>query len=232
MKAAAARKQPREDTVLATLNPPFRAEHIGSLLRPQSLLALREKLGRGEIDHAALAQAEDEAIREALALQERDRLEIRHRRRVPPPLVPQLLLPAARRSLHRHGGRRGRQGRQRGTARHPAGRDGRRAGCNGRSRSTSAISNSSGRTRASSRRSPSRARAPCTSAAAMRRCSKAPTAISTSSGTTRSTPSARSSRRWPRPAAATCRSTRPRSPSSAIPTCRHRSRRAATTGAR
>ena len=71
MKAAAARKQPREDTVLATLNPPFRAEHIGSLLRPQSLLELREKLGRGEIDHAALAQAEDAAIREALALQER-----------------------------------------------------------------------------------------------------------------------------------------------------------------
>jgi 5-methyltetrahydropteroyltriglutamate--homocysteine methyltransferase len=57
--------------VLATLNPPFRAEHIGSLLRPQSLLALREQFGRGEVDRETLAQAEDEAIREALALQER-----------------------------------------------------------------------------------------------------------------------------------------------------------------
>ena len=51
--------------------PPFRAEHIGSLLRPPSLLELREKFSRGEIDRRGLAQAEDAAIKEALALQER-----------------------------------------------------------------------------------------------------------------------------------------------------------------
>lgn len=51
--------------------PPFRAEHIGSLLRPPQLLALRAKAGHGDIDHEALAQEEDRAIRDALALQER-----------------------------------------------------------------------------------------------------------------------------------------------------------------
>jgi 5-methyltetrahydropteroyltriglutamate--homocysteine methyltransferase len=51
--------------------PPFRAEHIGSLLRPPGLLAARQRFRRGETDRAALARAEDEAIRAALALQER-----------------------------------------------------------------------------------------------------------------------------------------------------------------
>jgi methionine synthase II (cobalamin-independent) len=57
--------------MLATLNPPFRAEHIGSLLRPQSLLDQRTRFSRGEIDRATLADAEDQAIKDALALQER-----------------------------------------------------------------------------------------------------------------------------------------------------------------
>jgi 5-methyltetrahydropteroyltriglutamate--homocysteine methyltransferase len=53
------------------LKPPFRAEHIGSLLRPKALLEQRAKFGRGEIDQAALTAAEDQAIKDALALQER-----------------------------------------------------------------------------------------------------------------------------------------------------------------
>ena len=57
--------------MLSRLNPPFRAEHIGSLLRPQSLLHERNRFARGEISGAALAAAEDAAIKEALALQER-----------------------------------------------------------------------------------------------------------------------------------------------------------------
>jgi methionine synthase II (cobalamin-independent) len=57
--------------VLATTNPPFRAEHIGSLLRPPRLLELREQFARGAVDREILAQAEDAAITEALALQER-----------------------------------------------------------------------------------------------------------------------------------------------------------------
>jgi 5-methyltetrahydropteroyltriglutamate--homocysteine methyltransferase len=58
-------------SVVSPLNPPFRAEHVGSLLRPQRLLDQRSRFARGEIGREALAAAEDAAIREALALQER-----------------------------------------------------------------------------------------------------------------------------------------------------------------
>jgi 5-methyltetrahydropteroyltriglutamate--homocysteine methyltransferase len=51
--------------------PPFRAEHIGSLLRPGKLLALRTRFERGEVSGGTLTAAEDEAIKDALALQER-----------------------------------------------------------------------------------------------------------------------------------------------------------------
>lgn len=57
--------------MLSQTKPPFRAEHIGSLLRPQSLLETRARFSRGEISPAALAEAEDKAIKDALALQER-----------------------------------------------------------------------------------------------------------------------------------------------------------------
>jgi 5-methyltetrahydropteroyltriglutamate--homocysteine methyltransferase len=57
--------------MLSVINPPFRAEHIGSLLRPKQLLDQREKFAGGEIDRAALTRAENDAIRDALALQER-----------------------------------------------------------------------------------------------------------------------------------------------------------------
>jgi 5-methyltetrahydropteroyltriglutamate--homocysteine methyltransferase len=50
--------------------PPFRAEHIGSLLRPAELLQQRQKFARGEIDRATLTAVENNAIRGALALQE------------------------------------------------------------------------------------------------------------------------------------------------------------------
>jgi 5-methyltetrahydropteroyltriglutamate--homocysteine methyltransferase len=49
--------------------PPFRADHVGSLLRPPQLLRAREDHAAGRIDDAALAAAEDEAIREVVALQ-------------------------------------------------------------------------------------------------------------------------------------------------------------------
>ncbi len=57
--------------MLAQVKPPFRAEHIGSLLRPKALLDERAKFARGEIDQAALTAAEDQAIQDALALQQR-----------------------------------------------------------------------------------------------------------------------------------------------------------------
>jgi 5-methyltetrahydropteroyltriglutamate--homocysteine methyltransferase len=50
--------------------PPFRADHVGSLLRPPELLRAREQHAAGAIDDAELQGIEDEAIREAVQLQE------------------------------------------------------------------------------------------------------------------------------------------------------------------
>ncbi|OGA05497.1 MAG: hypothetical protein A3H35_13510 [Betaproteobacteria bacterium RIFCSPLOWO2_02_FULL_62_17] len=49
---------------------PFHAEHIGSLVRPTSLVRVRQEFEAGSIDSAALRAAEDEAIRQVVALQE------------------------------------------------------------------------------------------------------------------------------------------------------------------
>jgi 5-methyltetrahydropteroyltriglutamate--homocysteine methyltransferase len=51
-------------------SPPFRADHVGSLLRPQELLVARQRRQRGEISSAELRAAEDFAIRAAIELQE------------------------------------------------------------------------------------------------------------------------------------------------------------------
>lgn len=50
--------------------PPFRADHVGSLLRPPRLHAARARAARGEIDAQALRDIEDLAIREAVLFQE------------------------------------------------------------------------------------------------------------------------------------------------------------------
>jgi 5-methyltetrahydropteroyltriglutamate--homocysteine methyltransferase len=52
------------------LNPPFRAEQVGSFLRPAELKEARAKHERGEIDSAALKAVEDKAIREVIRRQE------------------------------------------------------------------------------------------------------------------------------------------------------------------
>ncbi|HEU5464003.1 MAG TPA: 5-methyltetrahydropteroyltriglutamate--homocysteine S-methyltransferase [Candidatus Binatia bacterium] len=49
---------------------PFRANHVGSLLRPPELRAAREKRDRGEMSAAELRQIEDRCIREAVKMQE------------------------------------------------------------------------------------------------------------------------------------------------------------------
>ncbi|MGA2395602.1 MAG: 5-methyltetrahydropteroyltriglutamate--homocysteine S-methyltransferase [Candidatus Lustribacter sp.] len=59
-----------------TAKPFFRADHIGSLLRPPELLAARDAFGRGELDAARLRSVEDAAIRDVVAGQERVGLEI------------------------------------------------------------------------------------------------------------------------------------------------------------
>jgi 5-methyltetrahydropteroyltriglutamate--homocysteine methyltransferase len=50
--------------------PPFRADHVGSLLRPPQLLAARDDFASGRIDAAQLRAVEDAAISEAVAMQE------------------------------------------------------------------------------------------------------------------------------------------------------------------
>jgi 5-methyltetrahydropteroyltriglutamate--homocysteine methyltransferase len=50
--------------------PPFRADHVGSLLRPPALLAAREQFAAGTLDAEGLRAAEDAAITDAVAMQE------------------------------------------------------------------------------------------------------------------------------------------------------------------
>jgi 5-methyltetrahydropteroyltriglutamate--homocysteine methyltransferase len=49
--------------------PPFRADHVGSLLRPRRLLEARARRAAGEIDAEALRAVEDDAIREVVRMQ-------------------------------------------------------------------------------------------------------------------------------------------------------------------
>jgi 5-methyltetrahydropteroyltriglutamate--homocysteine methyltransferase len=52
------------------MRPPFRADHVGSLLRPAALLEARGRAAKGEMSREALRTLEDPCIREAVALQE------------------------------------------------------------------------------------------------------------------------------------------------------------------
>jgi len=54
----------------ASPKPPFRADHVGSLLRPAPLRAAREQWMDGKFDAGELRALEDKYIREAVALQE------------------------------------------------------------------------------------------------------------------------------------------------------------------
>jgi 5-methyltetrahydropteroyltriglutamate--homocysteine methyltransferase len=52
------------------MKPPFRADHVGSLLRPHELHDLREKVRHGKASATDLKEAEDRLIRDAVKLQE------------------------------------------------------------------------------------------------------------------------------------------------------------------
>ena len=51
-------------------SPPFRAEHIGSLVRPPALLSARRAHAEGTLDDSGLAEAENAAIAAVVKLQE------------------------------------------------------------------------------------------------------------------------------------------------------------------
>ena len=50
--------------------PPFRADHVGSLLRPPQLLEARKSFREGVLSRAQLTEIEDVAIRDVIAMQE------------------------------------------------------------------------------------------------------------------------------------------------------------------
>jgi len=53
----------------ANATPPYRADHVGSLLRPPALLEARARHKAGEMSDEALREAEDAAIRDVVRLQ-------------------------------------------------------------------------------------------------------------------------------------------------------------------
>jgi 5-methyltetrahydropteroyltriglutamate--homocysteine methyltransferase len=54
--------------------PPFRADHVGSLLRPAALKAAREQRAKGEVSATALAAIEDREIENVIKKQEQEGL--------------------------------------------------------------------------------------------------------------------------------------------------------------
>ena len=54
----------------ARTTPPFRADHVGSLLRPAGLLAAREDFAAGRIPAEQLRATEDAAIADVVRMQE------------------------------------------------------------------------------------------------------------------------------------------------------------------
>jgi 5-methyltetrahydropteroyltriglutamate--homocysteine methyltransferase len=61
---------------LRAMSPRFRADHVGSLLRPPQLLEARTRFANGLLDREALREREDTAIRSALERQRQVGLEI------------------------------------------------------------------------------------------------------------------------------------------------------------
>ncbi|RIY31130.1 5-methyltetrahydropteroyltriglutamate--homocysteine methyltransferase [Psittacicella hinzii] len=54
---------------MCQLHAPFRADHVGSFLRPQALVEAREAFAQGKLSKAELTAVEDQAIRELVAKQ-------------------------------------------------------------------------------------------------------------------------------------------------------------------
>lgn len=55
---------------MSKINPPFRADHVGSLLRPKALLEARQQRHNGEISKDELREIEDHHIRDAIKKEE------------------------------------------------------------------------------------------------------------------------------------------------------------------
>ena len=60
----------------ATQRPPFRADHVGSLLRPKELRDAFRRNWQGELSASAFAEVQDKAIRDVVRLQEEAGLQV------------------------------------------------------------------------------------------------------------------------------------------------------------
>ena len=72
---------------MASAKPPFRADHVGSILRSAPLKDARAKREKGEITAAQLKAVEDTEIKKIIGKQEEIGLQLVDRRRIPPLLV-------------------------------------------------------------------------------------------------------------------------------------------------
>src|SRR3954468_12975332 len=66
----------RSKNMAARTSPPFRAEHLGSLIRPKKLIDARQQWHDGKLPREALKALEDECIREVVKMQERAGLQV------------------------------------------------------------------------------------------------------------------------------------------------------------
>src|SRR5215469_4120506 len=64
---------PIQDRVMS--QPPFRADHVGSLLRPPELLQTRAEHQAGRVSAGELRRVEDQAIRDVVRMQQEIGLE-------------------------------------------------------------------------------------------------------------------------------------------------------------
>src|SRR5688572_31289278 len=63
-------KAPREEHAMPRTKPPFRADHVGSILRSAAIKEAREKHAKGAIDTSALKAVEDREIETIVRKQE------------------------------------------------------------------------------------------------------------------------------------------------------------------
>jgi 5-methyltetrahydropteroyltriglutamate--homocysteine methyltransferase len=72
-KSYAAHATPLEEASppMAAINPPFRADQVGSMMRPPQIFEARKRYAEKEITDADLRAVEDAAIREIVAVQEK-----------------------------------------------------------------------------------------------------------------------------------------------------------------
>ena len=54
----------------ARTRPPFRADHVGSLIRPEALIKARTAADKGEIAATELTRTQHDCIRDVVSMQE------------------------------------------------------------------------------------------------------------------------------------------------------------------